>query len=65
MTFSKPSRELHNQPALTEKVSLEAKGFFDQHGCTVALVHDKQVKLVLGLKNKQLLVLDDFQRLIL
>lgn len=48
MTFSKPSKELHNQPTIIEKVSLEAKDFFDKRGCTVALSHEKRAKSVLA-----------------
>lgn len=42
MTFSKPSKELHNQLTLKEKVSIEAKDFFDNRGSMAALPHEKQ-----------------------
>lgn len=48
MTFSKPSKELHNQPSLIEKVSLEAKTF-DKYGLTVTLSHEKQATSVLAI----------------
>lgn len=47
MTFAKPSKKLHRQPALTEKVSLDAKDFFDKQDGTVALSHEKWAKSIL------------------
>lgn len=64
MTFSKPSKELHNQPTLIEKVSLETKDFFDKHGCTAALSQNAGKITSCDLKNKQLLLLNEFRRLV-
>lgn len=47
MTFAKPSKELHRQTTLTEKVSLDAKDFSDKCDGTVAPSHEKWVKSVL------------------
>lgn len=65
MTFSKPSKEPHNQLSLIEKVSIGATDFFDNHGCMVALTHEKQEanSVPSVLKNTELLMLSEFRRL--
>lgn len=65
MTFSKPSKELHNQPTLIEKVSIGAKDFFDNRDHMVALTHQKQEakSFFSVLKNIELLMLSEFRRL--
>lgn len=40
MTFAKPSKELHRQTTLAEKVSLDAKDFSDKRDGTVSLFHE-------------------------
>lgn len=47
MTFAKPSKELHRQPTLTEKVSLDTKDFFDKRVAHELPSHEKWAKSVL------------------